>query len=135
VVALVAPANTNGDQGGDPLLRAISDLRDEVNRLIDDQVARLGALESTAAEAPAAPVRAAMTVDRPGPVAPTPPKSEAPAKRTPRPATAPEAPPQAPSSGTNDDPLQRLDALAKHLDGRLRRGKGDGERPKQGGKG
>ncbi len=149
MVVFVESACTSDHDAGDPLLRAIADLRDELNRLIDEQVASVGALEARALEpslAPApvsapAPVHSDFPGDRYA-VAPataanggktgkrpqrTSPAGDLPTTPPPDPAPAP-APPSSESAG---DPRLRLDALAKRLDGRLKRGNGGpGERPK-----
>jgi hypothetical protein len=101
------------------VLQTIAELRSDVNRLIDEQLARVRALEEKRVAEPAPERR----FSAPSP-APTPPPSPAP--RAPRPPAASrlrevvEAPPKP----DTDDPSQRLDALARHLDGRLRRSNG-----------
>jgi hypothetical protein len=80
-------------EAGDPLLRSIAELRVELNSLIDEQVAYV----KERVEPPVAPrvLRAAPVLSM------TEPPEEAAAVRS-------------------LDPRQRLDALAKHLDHRLR---------------
>ena len=87
----------------DPLLRAVADLRAEVDRVIDAEIARLG----QAAPRPE-PVngRHAPAAVRPPIAAPEPASGEVPLP-------APEA--------EDGDPGKRLDALAQRLEGRLRR--------------
>jgi hypothetical protein len=83
----------------DPLLQAIAELRSDVNRLIDEQVASVKErIEELASYRPlrVAPIQAA-------------------------PEPAPET-----SKPRSLDPRQRLDALAKHLDHRLRQATGPG---------
>jgi hypothetical protein len=91
----------------DPLLRAIAELRSDVNLLIDEQLAyvkdRLEDLVTSRALR-AAPVAVQVAVPVAVPVAV---------------ASVPE-PPEETSRARTLDPRQRLDALAKHLDHRLR---------------
>jgi hypothetical protein len=77
----------------DPLLRAIGELRMDVLQLIDEQIAHV---KQRVDELPSAPAL------RPAPVPPI-----------------PETPEETPKDRTLD-PRKRLDALAKHLDHRLR---------------
>ena len=86
---------TGDAEVSDPLLRAIAELRTDVNLLIDEQVA--------------------LVKDRVEEL--TPPRSvrSAPAMN----ATATEAPDEG-TKARSLDPRQRLDALAKHLDHKLR---------------
>src|SRR5262245_33477699 len=89
------------DPESDDLLRAIAELRIDVNRLIDEQVARVKERAEEPATAP-------------------------PPARTLRPAPVPNVPepPDDVGKGRTLDPRQRLDALAKHLDHRLRQANG-----------
>lgn len=169
MVVFVEPAKTNGQESGDPLLRAIADLRVDIDRLIDAQLASLGTWEASVREpepafahgASAAPAPAhspphpepaaewypleplhpangtkngKRPASRPVPGTDLPPVPAAPTA-PPAPPVSPSAPPtatpslQAPTE-SNADPRSRLDALAKRLDGRLKRGNGGaGERP------
>jgi hypothetical protein len=79
----------------DPLLRAIAELRDEVNRLIDEQVA------------------SAKERDRAGEPSPA-------HARRPAPSPSMAAATAEPARARPLDPSQRLDALARHLDHRRR---------------
>ena len=111
----------NEDTGKtDAILQTIASLRTDVNRLIDEQLARLSALEQKRIVEPVAERR----FNPPQPAyQPTPRAARVPAAARVReplePAPAPAPPP--PLKPESDDPSQRLDALAKHLDGRLRR--------------
>ena len=119
----------------DSLLRAIAELREQVDRLIEEQkaavtgyLARL-ADETNAAEravAPADPVAEAST-GRPSTDAFS--KAKRPAAPERLPNATPPPPPRAAvavangegtANGRADDPRERLDALAKHLDRKLR---------------
>jgi hypothetical protein len=97
------------------LLQTIVELRNDVNRLIDEQLAWVRALEEKRASEPASERRYSAP-QVPAPPAPRAPRATAvarvrePAEQRPAPET--------------DDPSQRLDALARHLDGRLRRSNG-----------
>ena len=114
------------------LLQTISELRSDVNRLIDEQLARVRTLEEKRAAEPAAERR----YSAPQASAPPPP-------RAPRASAAVRAqePVQERTAPETDDPGQRLDALARHLDGRIRRSNGKAkttpadpaERPARGG--
>jgi hypothetical protein len=77
----------------DALLRTIAELRSEVNHLIDEQVAHVR--ERVEEPVSSRPLRAAPVVSA-------------------------AEPPDEPGKGRSLDPRQRLDALAKHLDHRLR---------------
>jgi hypothetical protein len=81
----------------DPLIRAIAELRSEVDRLIDAEIARLGAV--AARPAIATNGRHVEPAPEPEPIEPS------------RPAP----------DGDASDPGLRLDALAQRLEGRLRR--------------
>ena len=98
------------------LLQTIAELRHDVNRLVDEQLARVRALDEKQA-APAPSERRYSAPQPPPAPAPRPPRAQ-PAARARE--VVEEPPPPAPS----DDPSQRLDALARHLDGRLRRSNG-----------
>ena len=80
-------------ESNDPLLRAIAELRSDVNHLIDEQVAYV---KERVEEL-------------------TPPRGPRPA-----PVLNVTEPPEELAKGRSLDPRQRLDALAKHLDHRLR---------------
>lgn len=80
-------------EANDPLLRTIAELRIEMNHLIDEQVALVK--ERVEEPAPTRPLRAAPVM------------------------SVPEIPEEA-TKLRSLDPRQRLDALAKHLDHRLR---------------
>lgn len=98
------------------LLQTIAELRHDVNRLVDEQLARVRALDEK--QAATAPAERRYSAPQPPPApAPRPPRAQ-PAARARE--VVEEPPPPAPS----DDPSQRLDALARHLDGRLRRSNG-----------
>jgi hypothetical protein len=106
------------------LLQTIAELRSDVNRLIDEQLARVHALDTKRVAAPApGPAPAAerrFSTPQPAHQPAARPSRNAAAARAPEPAaTAPE-----PAPSSSDDPSQRLDALARHLDGRLRRSGG-----------
>jgi hypothetical protein len=114
-----------------PLLGAIADLREQICRLFEEQKALLQNREAEATPAPpSAPVARVMT-SPPQPVAvvaepesPSPPRAPSPRPvEVPPPAEAvPTAPADAGSGpgGRSEDPRQRLDALAKLLDKRLK---------------
>jgi hypothetical protein len=123
----------------DPLLRAIADLREQVDRLIDEQKGVVGAalaaqeeeppvverlppapgpetLGTTAAAAPVSRARKPSTpaaFDRVDDPSPTPPRPVSTAQE-----------PAPPPPARSDDPRERLDALAKHLDRKLRQAGG-----------
>ena len=164
MVVFVEPAKTSGHESGDPLLRAIADLRVDIDRLIDAQLASLGTWEASEREPEPAFAHGASAVPapphappelaadwypleplhpangtkngkrsaaRPAPPADLPPAPAAPTAPPVTPSAPPAATPslQAPAE-SNADPRSRLDALAKRLDGRLKRGNGGaGERP------
>jgi hypothetical protein len=139
------------------LVLAFTEFRSAVDQLIDEQIARLSELpdESSllANNSPAAnlPVAGSGSERRLGAAAPGSPASipisrvtirSAPADRRPhslpaakRSATKPVVLDAAKANGVerdDDDPKQRLDALARHLDDRLRRARDQGgDRPKQ----
>ena len=104
------------DTGDDTaLLQTISELRADVNRLVDEQLARVRALEE---KRPDTAVERRFTA---------PPHPSQPAVRAPRAQVVsrtrePVEPPPKPAGSAA--PSQRLDALARHLDGRLRRSGG-----------
>lgn len=127
------------------LLQTIAELRHDVNRMIDEQLTRVRALDEK--QAASAPPERRYSAPQPAPApAPRPPRPQAAVRArdvieeplppppsddsAQRPARAQaavrgrevigEALPPPPS----DDPSQRLDALARHLDGRLRRSSG-----------
>ncbi len=108
----------NDSGAGDPLLRAIAEFRAELNRLIDEQIERLGSPE----ESP----RAEPLDDRSCDAYASPPRLEARTRLGPRTTPAPEPAP----AGPPGDPRQRLEALAKRLDGR-RRAAGDAGRGRE----
>jgi hypothetical protein len=142
----------------DPLLRAIAELRDQLDRLIDEQQAALegfvsglvGETSSTvdrpafAAEEPSIAVTSKyqepasrsfeenrvppLRVSDPAPRARRPAAFEVP-ESIDGPSAGPPGPPATtpfePAAGArSDDPRERLDALAKHLDRKLRRAGG-----------
>lgn len=100
------------------LLRTIAELRSDVNRLIDEQLAQVRALE----EKRTAEVAVERRFSPLQPPDPTPPAAR-PSRASVRAREATELPPPPPprAEAASDDPSQRLDALARHLDGRLRR--------------
>jgi hypothetical protein len=111
--------------GPDPLLKAIAEFGEAMDQLIDEQIARLNALGAGAEET----IRPAVgPASRPRRLAEIPENAES-ARPTlidaasdlnaPRPVPVPAAP--AATVRDADDPRQRLDALARHLDDRLRR--------------
>jgi outer membrane biosynthesis protein TonB len=107
------------------LLQTIAELRADVNRLIDEQLTRVRTLEEKRVVEAGAERRftAPPPPPTPAPPAPLPP----PVVRAPRPQPAVkprEQPAELPTKPETDDPSQRLDALARHLDGRLRRASG-----------
>lgn len=104
----------------DALLQTIAGLRTDVNRLIDEQLTRLNALEQKRPPEPAAERRfsAPASAYQPAPRAP---RTPAPAPAPVQAATRVREPVEPPPKPESDDPSQRLDALARHLDGRLRR--------------
>jgi hypothetical protein len=124
----------------DPLLRLISELRDQVDRLIDEQKGMIAALAVSlederergvpelAAEPVVAPpltVTATATVPEPAPRSrrPAPPAAferlDEASPTPPRPVSTSPAEP-APAAVRSDDPRERLDALARHLDRKLK---------------
>ena len=134
----------------DPLLRAIGELRDQVERLIDDQKAAVlgfaGAFEPEPVAADRGVALAAEPVASPQFLAPEPvlapaPKSkrppaplsfdrvDEPSSVPPRPSSAPATPAEPAPGGRAEDPRERLDALAKHLDRKLRQAGGPAAEP------
>jgi hypothetical protein len=98
----------------DPLLQAIAQLREEVDRLFDEQAAHLRLMEAHAVSPEVAPSSSRRT---PESMEQRFDKREAAVER-----------PQAAGPASEMDPRNRLDALARHLDDRLRRrreGSGD----------
>lgn len=94
-------------EGHDPMLLAIAELRIDVNRLIDEQVARVkGRAGESTPPRPARLSPIAIPIAGPAPV------------------LNDTAAPDEAAGGRTLDPRQRLDALAKHLDHRLRQGNG-----------
>jgi hypothetical protein len=89
------------DAESNDLLRAIAELRIDVNRLIDEQVAQVKARVEEPATSPMPPRAMRLA---PVPKVPDPPDES--------------------GNGRTLDPRQRLDALAKHLDHRLRQANG-----------
>lgn len=138
------------DESGikDPLLRAIAEMRDQVDRLIEEQKAAFGGYLSSFVEEPSAPERplagAPSTHSEPPLATVAPPLLPEPAPRTrkvaqpsafdrvddpsptpPRPASPPAVETPVPAAaGRPDDPRERLDALAKHLDRKLKQAGG-----------
>jgi hypothetical protein len=108
-------------KANDPLLQAIGELRQHLDRLIDEQRAILYGADG---DGPASPMPAAPA--DPGPEAPA--AAEFAPKPRRMPAAAPERgaepprtePEPAPDGRAPDDPRMRLDALAKHLDRKMR---------------
>src|SRR3954462_14902891 len=90
---------TSDAEVGDPLLRAIAELRIDLKILIDEQVA----LVKERVEEPSAPRGLRVAPAQPLPAAEA--RDEA---------------AEAAAKARSLDPRQRLDALAKHLDHRLR---------------
>lgn len=125
----------------DPLLRLISELRDQVDRLIDEQKGMIAALAVSGedererereraapelpalASEPAAVPSLAVAEPPPRPRRSPPPvafdRIDEPSPTPPRPASTPSAEP-APATARPEDPRERLDALAKHLDRKLK---------------
>jgi hypothetical protein len=115
----------------DPLLQAISELRDELDRLIDEQrailsksdgegpVAAAPVVRTETVVEPAAPSRAAAAESAPRPRKPAAivAQERAPGPTRPDVVSVAEA---APDSRLSDDPKLRLDALAKHFDRKMR---------------
>lgn len=120
----------------DSLFRAIADLRGELDRLIDEQKAAIGGAQWAPDEAATAPERAPSGASEPAAplAAQAPPDAAArprrpnapavfdrlddPSPTPPRPAST--AVPETPPPSRPEDPRERLDALAKHLDRKLR---------------
>ena len=94
----------------DPLLLAIGQFRGSFDRLINQQLERLEAL--------------AVAVGDGAPTAPAPGAEFGP------PGPGPRKP--APTAANDDNPRRRLDALARHLDDRLRRTSAAGGEPRTG---
>ncbi|MDR3637329.1 MAG: hypothetical protein P4L84_26230 [Isosphaeraceae bacterium] len=98
------------------MLQTISELRNDVNRLIDEQLARVRSLEEKRGSEP-------VTERRFSPPQP----AYQPTARPARPSAVARnrEPVEEPPKPETGDPSQRLDALARHLDGRLRRSNGN----------
>jgi hypothetical protein len=102
-----------GDEAA--VLQSISELRTDLNRLIDEQLARVRALEEKRVSEPV--VERRFSAPQPA-YQPT-------ARPTRPPVVARQREPvEEPVKPETSDPGQRLDALARHLDGRLRRSNG-----------
>jgi hypothetical protein len=140
----VEAGNQTGFPSGSvpPLLRAILELREVVNRLIDEQESRLLALEAES-EPNVAPNPGPSPEPSPVPdppdlaeeaaVAEPRPRRAGPPAPKPAPATPVQAPaavhpaPDDPTSGVRpEDARRRLDALARRLDERLKHPGGSG---------
>ncbi len=114
-------------KANDPLLRAIGELREHLDRLIDEQRAILGGTVGDGPTAPASIARA-DAVPEPPAAAAVAATELAPKPRRTASAAAPEraaGPPRpepeaAPDGRASDDSRLRLDALAKHLDRKMR---------------
>lgn len=114
----VAPPQT------DPLLLALSELRSDLNRWLDAELQRLSEVARSSASTPALLSGVSISPENTSlPISDLPTDSAA--------ATPPvlaEVPGATPASQA-DESRQRLDALAKHLDRRMRRARGDSEHP------
>jgi hypothetical protein len=105
---------------GAPLLRVITELRLDVDRLIDEEVRRLGMPPRR--EAKAIEIGAGRELMAAAPARTRPGGSTSGRENgQPGPRAAGPRPPEGPG---DDDPSRRLDALAKHLDDRMRRAAG-----------
>jgi hypothetical protein len=110
-----------GDNADDPLVQAIGDLREEVDRLISAQRVRLEQQEAQGLR----PHASASSLERPAPkVRPRQGRSNDSSGRTA--ALASSVHPSA-ASDEETNPRNRLDALARHLDDRLRRRREPGQ--------
>lgn len=131
------PAIVHDDhEVNDPLLRAIAELRGQVDRLIDEQKASVGGILSYLEEDPGVVERPAALAVEPATVLHPPAPAELapkarragapvvfdrldePSPTPPRPVST--APPEPAPASRSEDPRERLDALAKHLDRKLR---------------
>jgi hypothetical protein len=114
---------------GDPLLQAIAALRVDVDRWLEEELGQLRGIE-------AATATQEVQVGSPPSARPAEPGR---AQLPPAPGAGPTSIPipipigsgQKADGGPagSEDPRRRLSALAKHLDRRLRRAKGEAERP------
>ena len=107
----------------DPLVMAIGQTRELVNRGIDALLAHVEGREAdepvpAARVKPPTPVQADPPAPQSEAAADPPPKRQAP--RPTRPAAEEPAPPESPTSTRPEDTRLRLDALAKRLDERLK---------------
>jgi hypothetical protein len=108
----------------DPLLSALADLRTDLNRWLDAELQRLSESGPSSVSAQAMLPEVNTVATRPAP------KARDESTVIVKTATAAGTDPVNPEPMQQaDDPRQRLDALAKHLDRRMRRSRGDADRP------
>jgi hypothetical protein len=133
----------------DPLLRAIAELREQVDRAIDEQKSALGGFlagleedvrASNQPQPAAIPIASSVHAEPPAVavtvVTPSPSEPSAKGRRPAATPTFDRVDPASPTpprpgvaNGPSDNPRERLDALAKHLDRKLRQANGSAGEP------